>query len=66
VDRALRSGLPMAVYLDSGGEFERLYRPGGPTGFVVRPDGHLGARFPLDDSAPAALTRYGTALSGPM
>ncbi|MEU1179934.1 FAD-dependent monooxygenase [Streptomyces sp. NPDC005820] len=43
--------LAVAAYRDTGGEFARLYRPDGPTGFVVRPDGHLGARFPLADTA---------------
>ncbi|AQS65859.1 hypothetical protein B1H29_01935 [Streptomyces pactum] len=32
------------------GEFVRLHRPVGPTGFVVRPDGYLRARFPLADA----------------
>ena len=52
------------VYHDAAGEFARLYRPGGPTGFVVRPDGQLGARFPLADTA-AALSGYFAALSVP-
>ncbi|MFD5071894.1 FAD-dependent monooxygenase [Streptomyces sp. NPDC058369] len=47
---------------DTGGEFARLYRPDGPTGFVVRPDGQLGARFPLS-LASNALPRYLAALS---
>lgn len=38
---------------DAAGEFARLYRPDGPTGFVIRPDGHLAARFPLTDTATA-------------
>ncbi|MHB9863863.1 FAD-dependent monooxygenase [Streptomyces sp. YIM S03343] len=45
--------LPVPGYRDSGGEFARLYRPDGPTGFVVRPDGHLGPRFPLAATATA-------------
>ncbi|MFB7160500.1 FAD-dependent monooxygenase [Streptomyces sp. NPDC056242] len=49
--------LAVAGYRDAAGEFARLYRPDGPTGFVVRPDGHLGARFPLADTA-AALPAY--------
>ncbi|MFK0159022.1 FAD-dependent monooxygenase [Streptomyces sp. NPDC090493] len=48
-------------YLDTAGEFARLYRPDGPTGFVVRPDGHLGARFPLTDTE-TALADYREAL----
>jgi hypothetical protein len=56
--------LAVAGYRDAAGEFARLYRPDGPTGFVVRPDGHLGARFPLADTA-AALSDYLTALSPP-
>ncbi|WP_416981771.1 FAD-dependent monooxygenase [Streptomyces sp. T028] len=54
--------LTVPGYRDTGGEFARLYRPDGPTGFVVRPDGHLGARFPLAD-APAALSELLAALS---
>ncbi|WP_037646134.1 FAD-dependent monooxygenase [Streptomyces exfoliatus] len=56
--------LAMAGCQDSEGEFARLYRPDGPTGFVVRPDGQLGARFPLAATA-AALTDYFAALSAP-
>jgi hypothetical protein len=48
-------------YLDTAGEFARLYRPDGPTGFVVRPDGYLGARFPLTDTE-TALADYREAL----
>ncbi|MFD3943073.1 FAD-dependent monooxygenase [Streptomyces sp. NPDC058579] len=51
-------------YRDAGGEFARLYHPDGPTGFLVRPDGQLGARFPLAGTA-AALTGYLAALSVP-
>ncbi|WP_371673719.1 FAD-dependent monooxygenase [Streptomyces sp. NBC_00289] len=51
-------------YRDSAGEFARLYRPDGSTGFVVRPDGQLGARFPLDGTT-AALTDYLARLSVP-
>ncbi|MFD0024578.1 FAD-dependent monooxygenase [Streptomyces sp. NPDC058382] len=49
-------------YLDDAGEFARLYRPEGPTGFLVRPDGQLGARFPLPDAA-AAVADYFSNLS---
>ncbi|MFF9913862.1 FAD-dependent monooxygenase [Streptomyces sp. NPDC013457] len=52
------------LYGDAAGEFARLYRPEGPTGFLVRPDGQLGARFPLAGTA-AALTGYLAALSVP-
>lgn len=48
-------------YLDTAGAFARLYRPDGPTGFVVRPDGYLGARFPLTDTE-TALADYREAL----
>ncbi|MFJ9022402.1 hypothetical protein ACIRPU_20905 [Streptomyces sp. NPDC102259] len=54
--------LPVAAYRDAAGEFARLYRPNGPTAFVIRPDGYLGTRFPLPDTA-AALPAYLTALS---
>ncbi|NEA53204.1 pentachlorophenol monooxygenase [Streptomyces sp. SID13666] len=56
--------LAVPGYRDTAGEFARLYRPEGPTGFLVRPDGHLGARFALAD-AKAALSSYGAALSVP-
>ncbi|MGV9693534.1 hypothetical protein ACWDUX_31010 [Streptomyces sp. NPDC003444] len=49
-----RSGLaspPVPVYRDAAGEFARFYLPDGATGFVVRPDGQLGARFPLGGAA---------------
>ncbi|MGW2018463.1 FAD-dependent monooxygenase [Streptomyces sp. NPDC001927] len=58
----VRGALP--EYRDAGGEFARLYRPDGPTGFLVRPDGQLGARFPLAGTA-AALNGYLAALSVP-
>ncbi|WP_374119318.1 FAD-dependent monooxygenase [Streptomyces sp. RKAG290] len=51
-------------YRDTGKEFARLYRPDGPTGFLVRPDGQLGARFPLSETA-ALVTSYFSALSAP-
>ncbi|MEU6164544.1 FAD-dependent monooxygenase [Streptomyces tanashiensis] len=50
------------VYRDAAGEFARLYLPGGATGLVVRPDGQLGARFPLVGTA-AALSGLLSALS---
>ncbi|MFI8767010.1 FAD-dependent monooxygenase [Streptomyces sp. NPDC053792] len=50
------------VYRDAAGEFGRLYLPDGATGFVIRPDGQLGARFPLAGTA-AALSGYLRALS---
>ncbi|MFI1655937.1 FAD-dependent monooxygenase [Streptomyces sp. NPDC020472] len=50
------------VYRDAAGEFRRLYLPDGATGLVVRPDGQLGARFPLAGTA-AALSGYLRALS---
>ncbi|MCX5265109.1 FAD-dependent monooxygenase [Streptomyces sp. NBC_00199] len=56
--------LPVPAYRDTAGEFARLYRPDGPTGFVVRPDGHLGARFPLT-ATRTALSDYFTTLSTP-
>ncbi|MGW4646544.1 FAD-dependent monooxygenase [Kitasatospora sp. NPDC004289] len=48
-------------YRDTAGEFARLYHPDGPTGFLIRPDGHLAARFPLADE-PAALAAHRKAL----
>ncbi|MEV0116824.1 FAD-dependent monooxygenase [Streptomyces sp. NPDC050844] len=56
--------LAVPGYRDAAGEFARLYRPDGPTGFVIRPDGQLGARFPLADTA-AALADHLTAASVP-
>ncbi|WP_328307089.1 FAD-dependent monooxygenase [Streptomyces sp. NBC_00442] len=58
------SRLTVPGYLDAAGEFARIYRPEGPTGFVVRPDGQLGARFPLSDTG-AALDGYLGTLSIP-
>ncbi|WP_369251568.1 FAD-dependent monooxygenase [Streptomyces sp. R41] len=49
--------LTVPGYRDAAGEFARLYRPDGPTGFVIRPDGQLGARFPLSATA-AAVSGY--------
>ncbi|MGW7270743.1 FAD-dependent monooxygenase [Streptomyces sp. NPDC054864] len=60
----LAGTLTVPGYRDAAGEFARLYRPEGPTGFVVRPDGQLGARFSLADTA-AALADYRTATSMP-
>ncbi|MGW0390975.1 FAD-dependent monooxygenase [Streptomyces sp. NPDC003042] len=54
--------LTVPGYRDASGQFARLYRPDGPTGFLVRPDGQLGARFPLADTS-AALSGYFAALS---
>ncbi|MFJ8111821.1 FAD-dependent monooxygenase [Streptomyces sp. NPDC096132] len=54
--------LGVPAYRDAGGEFARLYRPDGPTGFVVRPDGYLASRFPLA-ATTAALGDLLTALS---
>ncbi|HEY9328347.1 MAG TPA: FAD-dependent monooxygenase [Streptomyces sp.] len=50
------------AYRDAAGEFARLYRPEGPTGFLVRPDGQLGARFPLSGTSKA-VSGYFAALS---
>ncbi|MFB6519431.1 FAD-dependent monooxygenase [Streptomyces sp. NPDC056401] len=60
------AGLPAPVpgYRDAAGEFARLYGADGPTGFLVRPDGYLGARFPLSGTA-AALSGYLASLSTP-
>ncbi|MGQ4366244.1 FAD-dependent monooxygenase [Streptomyces sp. SAS_272] len=56
--------LPVPAYRDTAGEFARLYRPDGPTGFVVRPDGYLAARFPLS-ATRTALSAYFTTLTTP-
>lgn len=56
------AALPVPGYRDADGEFARLYGADGPTGFLVRPDGYLGARFPLTDTA-AALAGYLASLS---
>ncbi|MFE2323062.1 FAD-dependent monooxygenase [Streptomyces sp. NPDC059385] len=47
-------GLP--VYTDTAGQFARLYETDGPTAFVIRPDGHLGAR--LAPPTPEALRTH--------
>ncbi|MFD3331940.1 FAD-dependent monooxygenase [Streptomyces sp. NPDC058700] len=49
--------LGVPTYLDAAGEFAQLYRPEGDTGFLVRPDGQLAARFPLGGTT-AALSDY--------
>ncbi|MET9665924.1 FAD-dependent monooxygenase [Streptomyces sp. NPDC006475] len=54
--------LTVPQYRDAAGEFAGLYRPDGPTGFIVRPDGQLGARFALADTKQA-LSAYWGALS---
>ncbi|MFE0642662.1 FAD-dependent monooxygenase [Streptomyces sp. NPDC058877] len=56
------AGAAVPLYRDSAGEFARLYLPDDATGFVVRPDGQLGARFPLGATA-TALGDYLGALS---
>ncbi|MEU4358120.1 FAD-dependent monooxygenase [Streptomyces virginiae] len=35
----------LSAYHDTGGEFARVYAAEQPTAFLVRPDGHLGARL---------------------
>ncbi|MGW7365465.1 FAD-dependent monooxygenase, partial [Streptomyces sp. NPDC054841] len=63
--RTAADTLAVPGYRDAAGEFARLYRPDGSTGFVVRPDGQLGARFPLAGTA-TALADYLAALSAPL
>ncbi|MEU5278563.1 FAD-dependent monooxygenase [Streptomyces asoensis] len=46
---AAPDALPVPAYRDAAGEFVRLYRPEGPTAFILRPDGHLATRFPLTE-----------------
>ncbi|MGA4955467.1 FAD-dependent monooxygenase [Streptomyces lavendulocolor] len=56
----------LPVYRDGRGEFGRLYGTAGTgttTAFVVRPDGHLGAR--LSPPAPEALAGHLSAVFGP-
>ncbi|WP_406064832.1 FAD-dependent monooxygenase [Streptomyces sp. NBC_01077] len=62
--RAGRS-LGAPTYRDAAGEFAQLYLPGGATGFVVRPDGQLAARFPLGGTT-AALSDCLRMLSVPL
>ncbi|MFD3538967.1 FAD-dependent monooxygenase [Streptomyces sp. NPDC058662] len=65
----LAAGVPdgvtrLPVYHDGAGEFARGYAPTGPTAFVVRPDGYLGARLsaPTPQRLAAHLaTVFGTA-----
>lgn len=47
------------AYWDGRGEFARLYGVRGPTVFVVRPDGYLGARI-----CPPTVEALGTHLAG--
>ncbi|MET9504210.1 FAD-dependent monooxygenase [Streptomyces sp. NPDC006622] len=61
-DASAALGVP--GYRDAAGEFARLYAADGPTGFLVRPDGYLGARFALADTE-AALAGYAATLSAP-
>ncbi|MFJ7068242.1 FAD-dependent monooxygenase [Streptomyces sp. NPDC101115] len=56
VDTAAAEALPLPVYRDTRGEFARLYAVRKPTAFLVRPDGHVGAR--LSPSATAGLDAY--------
>ncbi|MFD8191535.1 FAD-dependent monooxygenase [Streptomyces wuyuanensis] len=51
-------GRHLPAFLDSRGEFARAYRTAGPAAFLVRPDGHLGARV-----APLAVPGAVAALS---
>ncbi|MEU9418918.1 FAD-dependent monooxygenase [Streptomyces sp. NPDC048272] len=46
-DGVASDGAPVPVYRDDRGEFARLYGVRESTVFVVRPDGHLGARIAL-------------------
>ncbi|MEU4496648.1 FAD-dependent monooxygenase [Streptomyces sp. NPDC023998] len=46
----------LPAYRDSRGEFARLYAAEQPTAFVIRPDGHLGAR--LCPPAPKPLAAH--------
>ncbi|MGW8364924.1 FAD-dependent monooxygenase [Streptomyces wedmorensis] len=59
------SGASVPVYRDAAGEFARLYLPDDATGFVVRPDGQLGARFPIG-ATTTALSDYLRSLSVPL
>ncbi len=47
-------GAPLPVFVDGRGEFGRMYGTTGSAVFVVRPDGHLGARLgPVTDPETA-------------
>ncbi|WP_017241881.1 FAD-dependent monooxygenase [Streptomyces sp. SS] len=59
------SGASVPVYRDAAGEFARLYLPDDATGFVVRPDGQLGARFPIG-ATTTVLSDYLRSLSVPL
>ncbi|MEV1067972.1 FAD-dependent monooxygenase [Streptomyces sp. NPDC050263] len=56
--------LPVPAYRDTAAQFARLYRPDGPTGFIIRPDGYLAARFPLA-ATTTAVSDYTTTWSPP-
>ncbi|MGW2044867.1 FAD-dependent monooxygenase [Streptomyces sp. NPDC001858] len=56
--------LPVPAYRDTAAEFARLYRPEGPTGYILRPDGHLASRFPLT-ATTSAVSDYMTTWSPP-
>ncbi|WSU55448.1 FAD-dependent monooxygenase [Streptomyces sp. NBC_01092] len=54
-------GRHLPVFRDGAGEFERLYDAEGPTAFLIRPDGYLGARLsPL--TAPGTASALSEAL----
>ncbi|MGW0943762.1 FAD-dependent monooxygenase [Streptomyces sp. NPDC002623] len=56
--------LPVPAYRDTAAEFARLYHPDGPTGYIIRPDGYLAARFPLT-ATTTAVADYMTTWSRP-
>ncbi|MCM9076984.1 FAD-dependent monooxygenase [Streptomyces spororaveus] len=58
-------GTVLPVYADTRGEFARLYAAEEPTAFVIRPDGYLGARFPLAPPAPGPLAAHLAAVFAP-
>ncbi|MEU5766645.1 FAD-dependent monooxygenase [Streptomyces asoensis] len=61
---AAPDALPVPAYRDAAGEFARLYRPEGPTAFILRPDGHLATRFPLTEpTTPPSLHTWLKTLS---
>jgi len=52
----------VTVVADARGEVRRAYGGGGPSAFLIRPDGHLAARIPLQrpeavDALPGLLAR---------